>query len=973
MPQPNTMSELHAALARAGFARPADAARHLQSVALGPKGMERVAAAAAEAPDPDLAVAQICRFIAMTGRVPAASMLQRLAAVLGLSTSLGAFLARHPDAAAVLKEEALLQPSTHAALAGRVRKLVRNTDDPLTALRLFKRREFLRIAGRDLAADAGVEDVGAELAALAEVTMQSALDLLLQQNTPPEGARFSVIGMGKLGGQELNYASDIDVVFVYDAPEDSEASAWANRLAEGLIKHLAATTEEGQAFRVDAGLRPEGKDGALARSLDAFQAYWQRWAKPWEFQALLKARPVAGDPGLGAAFVAQAAAYVYPERLAPEAIREIRAMKARAERVIAQRGLGNREIKRAPGGIRDIEFAVQLLQLVHGRRDETLRGGGTLTGLTALSRGAYVGDDDAAELATAYVFLRRVEHRLQLAQERQTHTVPEDEARRRTLARSMGFRDSGTQTALEAFDAAWRDIQAVVRRIHEKLFYRPLLERFAQAPALAPDAAQERLEALGFRSPGRALKFLGDLTAGLSRRSQLMRTLLPVMLDWMSDSPDPDLAVSNFRDVALALGGNPAALAALRDSPPVVELLCHVLGTSRLLAEHLLHTPELVPALAEQKALARKSRDRLMREAAEHVEWRGDPDARDAAVRRFKRREMLRIACRDLAGGAGPDDVGRELSHLAEAALDAALGSLHEEHAPPPGARFAVIGMGKLGGEELNYASDIDVMFVFDSPDEKASLKWATMLAEGILQRLAATTEEGQAFPVDAQLRPEGKDGPLARSLTAYRAYYERWAKTWEFQALVKARPVAGDPMLGQQFLDLIRPFVYPERLPPEKVREIRAMKARIERERLGPRQDPKTQMKVGSGGTIDIEFTIQLLQLMHGAHHPSIRVQGTIPAISAAAERQLLTIEQARWLIEAYRFVNRTRNTLYLVRGRGVDALPSKPEEAEVLARALGYQGPGARLQFGEDYRRATRRARQVCEDVFYGKRASR
>ncbi|HEX9696828.1 MAG TPA: bifunctional [glutamine synthetase] adenylyltransferase/[glutamine synthetase]-adenylyl-L-tyrosine phosphorylase [Actinomycetota bacterium] len=973
MAEPTTLSELHAALARAGFARPVDAARHLQSVALGPKGMERVAAAASDAPDPDLAVAQICRLIAMTGRVPSAAMLQRLAAVLGLSTSLGAFLARHPDAAEMLREDALAAPKDIKTLRTRARKLVASSDDPLTALRMFKRRELLRIAARDLAAGAPVAEVAAELAALAEATLQGALDLLLSQNTPPSGARFTVIGMGKLGAGELNYASDIDVVFVYDAPDESEAAAWANRLAEGLIKHLAATTEEGQAFRVDAGLRPEGRDGALARSLTAFHAYWERWAKPWEFQALIKARPVAGDDALGEEFMAAAAGVVYPERLAPEAIREIRAMKARAERVIAQRGLGNREIKRAPGGIRDIEFAVQLLQLVHGRRDASLRGGGTLPGLTALSRGAYVGDDDADELAAAYVFLRRVEHRLQLAQERQTHTVPEDEAHRRTLARSMGFRDSGTETALEAFDTSWREIQAVVRRIHEKLFYRPLLERFAQAPALAPDAAQERLEALGFRSPGRALKFLGDLTAGLSRRSQLMRTLLPVMLDWMSDSPDPDLAVSNFRDVALALGGNPAALAALRDSPPVVELLCRVLGTSRLLAEHLLHTPELVPALVEKHAFARKSREKLMQEATEHVEWRGDPDARDAAVRRFKRREMLRIACRDLAGGVSPEDVGRELSHLAEAALEAALGSLHEEHPPPPGARFAVVGMGKLGGEELNYASDIDVMFVYDAPDEKAAHKWATMLAEGLLQRLAATTEEGQAFPVDAQLRPEGKDGPLARSLTAYRAYYERWAKTWEFQALVKARPVAGDPMLGQQFLDLTRPFVYPERLDPEKVREIRSMKARIERERLGPRQDPKTQLKVGRGGTIDVEFTVQLLQLMHGAHHPTVRVQGTVLAIAAAAERQLLTIEQAKWLLEAYRFVNRTRNTLYLIRGRAVDALPAKPEESEVLARALGYPGPGARVAFTEDYRRVTRRARQVCEDVFYGKRASR
>ncbi|MGH2830768.1 MAG: bifunctional [glutamine synthetase] adenylyltransferase/[glutamine synthetase]-adenylyl-L-tyrosine phosphorylase, partial [Actinomycetota bacterium] len=889
-----------------------------------------------------------------------------------LSTSLGAFLARHPDAADVLRDDRVLErPAERRDLTKRARNAVATSEDPLTGLRLLKRRELLRIAVRDLAGAVPVAEVGSDLAHLADACAEAALAIELAQNTPPDGARFCVIGMGKLGAEELNYASDVDVLFVYDAPEEADAGEWASRVAESLIQHLAATTEEGQAFRVDTGLRPEGRDGPLVRSVASYRTYDDRWAKPWEFQALLKSRHVAGDVGLGREFVAMVMPFVYPERLAPEAIRDIRAMKARAERAIAARGLAQREIKRGPGGIRDIEFAVQLLQLVHGRRDEALRVGGTIEALKALSHGAYVGDDDAAELDGAYEFLRRVEHRLQLAQERQTHTVPEDATQRRTLARAMGFRDSGTQTALEAFDEAWRRTQAVVRRIHEKLFYRPLLERFAQAPALAPDAAQERLEALGFRSPGRALKFLSDLTAGLSRRSQLMRTLLPVMLDWMSDAPDPDLAVSSFRDVALQVGGNPAALAALRDSPPVVELLCRVLGTSRMLAEAMQHTPEFIPTLAEPRALARKSRERLMNEATEHVEWRGDPDARDAAIRRLKRRELLRIACRDIAGHATPEDVGRELTHLAEAALQAALDSLAEEHDAPPGARFAVIGMGKLGGEELGYASDIDVMFVYDAPDEKAAHKWATVLAEGVLQRLGATTEEGQAFPVDAQLRPEGKEGPLARSLSAYRSYYERWAKTWEFQSLVKARPVAGDPMLGQQFLDLVRPFVYADALPAERVREIRSMKARIERERLGTREDARLQMKAGTGGAIDVEFTIQLLQLLHGAAAPSLRVQGTIPAIAAAAERQILTVEQARWLAEAYRLVTRARNMLYLVRGRAVDAIPSRAEEAEHLARGLGYPGPGARTQFMEDYRKATRRSRQVCEDAFYGKRA--
>ena len=967
------VGDLPVALARLGYDSPADASRHLEAVALGLEGTVRVAKACSTAADPDLAVAQVCRWIAMSGRVPNEAGLRRMAAVLGLSTSLGQFLARYPETADLLTDARHLTKgrSLHS-LTDEALRVVMENDDPNRSLRFWKRREFLRIAARDLAGGATVEEVGRELASLAEAAVRAAVASLTQQIPPPEGARFAVIGMGKLGGEELNYSSDIDVLFVADG-EDKQTIPWATKIGEGLIQRLAAQTEEGQAFRVDTTLRPEGTDGALVRSLGAFRAYYERWARPWEFQALLKARPIAGDESLGTEFIDLVRPFVYPERLSPDAVREIRDLKARAERAIAARGLQNREVKRAPGGIRDIEFAVQLLQLVHGRRDEGLRTANTLEGLRALAHRAYVGDQDAAELTDAYRFLRKVEHRLQLAQERQTHTVPENDRDRKRLARAMGYTDTPQRTALEAFDAAWRDQMRIVRRIHEKLFYRPLLERFAQAPALAPDAAQERLNALGFGSPGRALKFLGDLTAGLSRRAQLMRVLLPVMLDWMSEAPDPDLAVSSFRDVALRVGGNPAALGALRDSPPVVELLCRVLGTSKLLGEYLQHVPEFVAELADPHTLAKRSREQYINEAAEYVEWRGDPEARDVAIRRLKRRAVLRIASRDLAGGANVEEVGREQSWLAESAVRAALDSLALENPAPAGARFTVIGMGKLGGEELNYASDLDVMFVTDGRSKEV-IPWATEIAEGLIHRLAATTEEGQAFRVDASLRPEGKNGLLVRSLGAYRKYYEQWARPWEFQALLKARAIAGDESLGDEFKELIQPYLFRTELPAEALREIRTIKARIERERLGPREDPKTQIKVGTGGLIDVEFTIQLLQLMHGHIDPRLRsAHGTIPALAAATEIGLLDLEKGRWMVDAYRFLNRVRNALYLIKGRPTDSLPTDTQELDLLARALGYPSPGARNAFIEEYRRTTRRARQVCEDVFYGGRLGR
>lgn len=971
MAEPRRASDLQTALSRAGFERPVESARQLESLFLGVEGIKRVARACAKAADPDLAMASVCRWLAMTGSLPSAAGLERLAKVCGVSSTLGSFLARYPDAAkVVLETKQLAAPRTLESYRRQAMRVVSGSDQPLASLRRYGRRETLRIAARDLAMGAPLEEIAAEIAYLAEAIVRAAYAIVITKHRPPAGARFAVIGMGKLGGEELNYSSDIDLLYVYDAVEDSEETrAWATSVADTLSSILGDASEDGQLYKVDTTLRPEGRAGAVVRSIAAYRAYYDRWAKPWEWQALLKARPIAGDHDLGGSFARMAEPIAYPEALSSDAVREIREMKARAEKLLRQRGGADREIKRGPGGIRDIEFAVQLLQLVHGRRDERLRTPNTLAGLDALARRGYIGDDDAAELAASYRFLRQVEHRLQLAQERQTHTVPEDEPARRKLARAMGYEDDADRSALEAFDRDWRGTQRLVRRIHEKLFYRPLLERFAQAPALNPDAAQERLRALGFLQPGRALKMLGDLTAGLSRRAQLMRVLLPVMLDWMSRSPDPDLAVASFRDLALRVGGNPATLGVLRDSPPVVRLLCGVLGTSRTLGEYLQQVPDLIPELADTEWLATRDRGRWLAEASAVVGWRQTASDRDAALRRYKRRGVLQVACRDLAGDAPVAEVCRQLTFLAEGALNAAVDGLEEELRRPAGARFAVIAMGRFGGVELGYGSDLDVMFVYDAPAEaRGALDWATKMAEGVIQRLAAPTEEGTVFKVDTALRPEGTSGLLVRSIDAYAQYYQRWAQAWEFMALTKARPVAGDPQLGARFLDLVRPSIWRQSLPEETVRELRLLKARVEKERLGKGEDARTQLKVGHGGLIDVEFTVQLLQLRHGSANLALRSTTTLEAIAAANGSGLLDKERARHLEEAWSLASRARNALYLIRGRPIDQLPRDPAELETLARALGYPAPGARVAFMEDHRRVTRRARRICEELFYG-----
>lgn len=823
--------------------------------------------------------------------------------------------------------------------------------DPLVALRRWKRREMVRIAARDLLGIADLRAVGHELSGVARAALRAALHV-----AAPD-VPMAVIGMGKLGGRELNYSSDVDVMFVHEGPARD-----AERAAKAVLHTMSAPTAEGIVFRTDADLRPEGRSGALSRSLDAFEAYWDRWVQTWELQALIKAWPVAGDPALGTAFMERCEPRVWPDVLDPDAVREIRAMKARTEAMLRERGVHDREVKRGRGGIRDIEFAVQLLQLVHGRHDRSVRSPTTLEALEQLAAARYVPMRDAHRLDEAYEWLRTVEHRIQLLDEQQRHTIPADPAARRHLARVLGFRDQAGATALEQFDATHRGHQTVVRTIHEKLFFAPLLDTLAGAGYLSLEAAEERLAAFGFHDLVRTRDALRELTAGLTRRSRVMQQLLPVLLGWLSESPDPDLGLLQLR--RLIEGPTRSAMLArtFRESPVAAERACRVLGSSRLLGVALHRQPDFFEVLADDDELtAEMTRDELVEEALDTLDWREDEKARRAGLRRFKRRHLLRIGARDVLGLADVATTGRELAHLADAAVESAL------QAFDPQVPFAVIGMGRLGGRELSYASDIDVIFVYDgrSADEFAE---AERVATRLMRAIGETTAEGQTFRIDANLRPEGKQGPLARSLDGYRNYYARWALVWEFQSLLRARFVAGDAGAADDFCRLVEPFVYRDPLAEESVREVRRIKARVERERIAPGEDPQFHLKLGRGSLSDVEFTVQLLQLRHGAAHPEVRETSTTAAIDALAKAGLLPAEDAEILAESYRLCERTRNYRYLLTGTPGDSLPVDSDEAEHLARMLGYvQRPQTSLR--DEYRRVTRRARAVVERLFYGR----
>jgi glutamate-ammonia-ligase adenylyltransferase len=933
-----------------------EAAELLRRLRRGPEpqpGLERIATLVAD--DPALSASVLAN--------PALG--DALVAIAGASPALTRTLRKHPG---------WLRPAGSTPVP-----LDADGDPWLAAMRQSARRRLLQIAADDLLGISDMPTVGAALADLADeasaVTL-SALEAELAgrpEFTEIPRVPFTVIAMGKWGGRELNYASDVDVLFVHEVPDGSDsaaASSYASRLAGSYMRALGAPGPDPLVFRVDADLRPEGSSGPLSRSLDAFAAYYDRWAETWEFQALLKARPAAGDPDLGRRFMALVEPFVYPESLDPEAVRSIRVMKGRSEEHTIRGGRSELEIKRGTGGIRDVEFAVQLLQLVHGRRDPELRSRSTLTTLAALGAGGYVRPDDAADLGEAYRWLRDLEHRIQLYELRQTHELPADPAARERVAKSMRYRDEPDRSAVDAFEFDLVRHRALVRTIHERLFYRPMLEAYAAAPAaqLSDERLARQLTALGFRDIDGATRAFAELTTGLSRRSRLMQQLLPLMLDWLSQSPDPDLGLAQLRNLVTTTPDNARLVAELRDNPVAAERLCRLLGTSRLLGSLIDQIPDSLAVLGNDDLLERvPDRSERIVEARRAIAVRSERRARLGELRRLSRRHLLRTAFRDLLDMGTVGDVGCELSDTADAVAEAALDVAWEALDDPPPFTFSIIAMGKWGGRELQYPSDLDLLFVYHAVgrNDEASMA-ALQLAGEFLEAVGGVTPEGIAFVVDPDLRPEGRSGPLARSLEAYAQYYDRWADTWEFQALTKARLAAGDPDLGAEFMAMAQPRAFPARLSDEAARSIRTMKARIERERIPVGEDPAFHLKLGHGSLGDVEFTTQLLQMLHGGADPGLRIPGTIAAIDAMRGADLLDTDEAERLAESYRFCSRIRNRLYLQAGKAGDSLPTDPDELTRLGRSLGYEvNPRGVLR--ETYRRVTRRARRVVDRRFY------
>ncbi|MFG2296565.1 bifunctional [glutamine synthetase] adenylyltransferase/[glutamine synthetase]-adenylyl-L-tyrosine phosphorylase [Streptomyces sp. NPDC048603] len=994
MTVPGRRSSTFIRLLRSGFTDPQAAARLLDSEALAAVRADPVLLDALGATaDPDLALRGLVRLAEaqqesdppalLPTLITAKPLRDRLLGVLGASEALGDHLARHPrDWQALVTYEAA---DLHPGLAEFEEGLA-EAHDPVT-LRVAYRRCLLSIAARDVCGTTDVAQTAAELADLATATLRAALRIA--SAAAPEDAaqcRLAVIAMGKCGGNELNYVSDVDVIFVGDAAngaDEAKALQAATRLASHLMRICSETTVEGTIWPVDANLRPEGRNGPLVRTLASHLAYYQRWAKTWEFQALLKARAVAGDAELGAAYIDAITPMVWQAAERENFVADVQKMRRRVVDNIPASHV-DRELKLGPGGLRDVEFAVQLLQLVHGRSDATLRSGTTLDALHALAAGGYVGRADAAQLGDAYRFLRAMEHRIQLYRLRRTHLVPEDEADLRRLGRSMGLR---TEPVAE-LNKAWRRHASVVRRLHEKLFYRPLLDAVAQlAPGetrLSPAAAGQRLEALGYADPASALRHLEALASGVTRKAAIQRTLLPVMLGWFADSADPDAGLLNFRKVSDALGKTPWYLRLLRDEGAAAENLARVLSAGRLAPDLLMRAPEAVALLGDPEGLQPRTHEALDQEVLAAVGRAENPEAGVAAARGVRRRELFRTAAADLIASYGTEDqpvtedpgvlvdrVGDAVSDLTAATIGGALRAAVRHHwGETLPTRFAIIGMGRFGGHELGYGSDADVLFVHEpreGVDEQEAAKAAqTVIAE--MRRLLQLPTADPPLLIDADLRPEGRSGPLVRTLSSYAAYYRRWSLVWESQALLRAVPVAGDEDLGRRFTELIDPLRYPaEGLGEDAAREIRRLKARMESERLPRGADPTLHTKLGRGGLSDVEWTVQLMQLRHGWAEPGLRTTRTRAALAAASAAGLIPTDEAQVLDEAWVLATRVRNAVMLVRGRAGDTFPSEARELAAVGRYLGY-GEGRVGEMLDDYRRVTRRARAVVDDLFYG-----
>ncbi len=1027
-----------ASLSAMGFSDPARALGNLLTLSDGPlaAALDTVTELVLASPSPTMALNNLER---LTGALPP-ELLERalattdkteaLVTLCGSSELLVGSVMKHPEFFEALFFGGELQLVKKAdVIYGELKEAVSGITDPGEAamvLRIYKQREFLRIGLRDLLGLADLQEVTASISDLAGASLDAAFEVSLNElkarfgapiytdiNGNEKEAEFTIIGMGKLGGRELNFSSDIDIIFIYETEEGETAGVEGRpgsgtdfhsffvKLSTKVSKLINDVTEEGFIFRVDLDLRPDGRSGAMACSLGSAETYYESWGRTWERSAMIKARPVAGSTTLGGEFLKMIEPFVFRKYLDFTTVEEIKEMKEQVDLALLKRSPGTIDVKLGEGGIREIEFFCQALQLIHGGTAKEIREKGTLNALINLNKAKLLDDEAASILRDGYIFLRNTEHRIQIVEGRQTQAIPARDGEVRRLAKMMGFKKEGDKAASRAFMDEYEKITGSVYEIYRSLFYDPSEEisdgvdkefRLLLTPDSDDEETIERLKNLGFSGTEEVLgsiKFFRDFTtkARLNPRGRLIfEKLVPFMLKEAAATPNPIAALSYLARFTAAIPAKTTFFALLFENPRVTELLVKIFGSSEFLARTLIDRPGAVDnLLAKDLSTPVKSKAELKAELGVLVYGAsaGDFEGKLNALRRFKAHEFFRIGVNDLKGGLEPSLISAQMSSLAECALDAAIeisaGELGVRFGAPSGdACFSILGLGKLGAGELGFGSDLDLIFVYsdqeagavtDGKKEISNAEYFVKLGQKIISVLTIRTNEGVVFPVDMRLRPSGSSGPLVISKTGFLNYQEGKAELWETQALIKARPAAGDKGFGRELEEALQRIIYSREPGTEDISTLLKIRERMEKE-IAKESEDKYNIKTGLGGLVDIEFLAQIMQLKYASKYPSLMKHRTASALEALKDSGLISTEDYGDLSTTYSMLRGLEHNLRIVydssgvgAGEGGMIVRGTPE-LEALARSTGFKGSGdvsASVELLGDYLKRRTKVREL------------
>lgn len=942
-------------------------------------------------PDAGMALTNLDRFVAACPKPEA--MLKQLAENLRTADILvQLFSTSQHFSEALIREPALLDWLQSAERRDRETLIAelwaevggaRDDETPRLALRRFRQREYLRIGYSDIVRGTPLELITTDLSHLADACVECAVRLARQRAEArygvPSGeegrpARFVVLALGKLGGEELNYSSDIDLIFLYDVEGETDGprpvtnAEFFARMGAEVVRLLADHTALGVAYRVDMRLRPEGDQGALARALAATLGYYNTTGRTWERQALIKCRPIAGDLELGRTFLDAIAPFVYRRYLSAAEIGEIKAMKRRIEQRTVSAGADDVEVKTGRGGIRDVEFVVQFLQLLHGGPYQMVRHANTLLALARLEEVGCLTAEERRLLDNNYRFLRRVEHRLQTMFDLQTHEMPRDPEARRVLAVRMGYLPASVWEdptgPAERFLSDYRAKTELNRRILNHLLHDAFRDDSGPGTAdpvvdlvLDPNPSPEQIaEVLGkypFHDRLTAYQNLMALARedipflSQARCRHFLAAIAARLLHAVSRAPDPDMALTNLEKVSASLGAKGVLWELFNFNPPSLRLYVELCATSQFLSEILINNPGMIDDLMDSLV-----DDRPQPAAAIRAELGGlCKHAEDLApiLLSFRNKEWMRIGTRDILGREPIREVTRELADVAEAIVVQVAHHQWERRVQrygtprrPDGrrARWAILGLGKLGGRELNYHSDLDLVFLYEADgatdggeESIANEQFATKVVRRVVKALENPSQGAPLYAVDTRLRPFGASGPLVLTPDAFRAYFQTQAQSWERLALTRARVIYANGGFGLAVGEAIRDALQIPVDPAALAREVVCMRRKLE-EAGGP-----NDLKRGVGGQTDIEFLVRYLQLAHAAAQPDVSRPNLWDALDALKRAGLIAPEAHADLRAAYSFLRTVESRLRLVHNRGGVELPERPDELARLARRLGYK----------------------------------